>query len=134
MKAVKTVTNAVTLPNGESVAMASDGQIYHVSMSTPKGTVMDKVMDNQYEVAVTKSGVAAIKKAIPHLIVAAKARQALYNLEQSAQAGGLGGLAFIEYNEDENSDLDLLEFGIGVGCTFVNVSKLPKVLKALGLK
>jgi len=101
------------------ICLASDGTIRATDSVTCRG---DEV--GGFNTAVTKSGLAAVKKAAPILIQIDKLQVALSKIN-TGQEGDHGPVLF----EGEEGD----EACIRVGCTTVYPDELAGVMKSLGL-
>lgn len=137
-KAVTFTTGAICLESsGESVAMATDGNIYHVGPYARKGDELNE----DHVCAITKAGLARIKKCVPALIKAASAlkkvdkiKEDVAKLAESIEASDMGAVRFVATTEEEDAEEIAGKFGIGVGCTFIEIKDVPGVLKKLGVK
>jgi hypothetical protein len=116
-KKVTAVRNAATV-EGNWMCLASDGSIRMADNQQKKGV---EVTNN--DIAITKEGMAAIKKAAVILMQIEKLKDSLSKIK-TGKAGDYGEVMF----EDESG-----EPAVRVGCTAVYADQLAGYIKALGL-
>lgn len=140
-KKVTYTSNAIYLDvSGEYVAMASDGQIYHVGCDTERGQEVDE--DNGP--VVTRKALTAIKRLLPavmktHLLQMQldAAKRKLEASQKQIERGDLGAIRLVagadpDCREDDGDAAGSV--GIGVGCTFILAKDVAATLKKLGIK